>query len=150
MTPPSTRWSSASVPCRIDWRPSRWLLAALLLMALAAPLAVLASGVPRLAAWPLALAAAGQGLWLARREARRPRRSLLFTADGRLLVDEAEAHAVDLQWRGPLAFLAWQDADGRRARLAWWPDTLPARWRRELRLAASRLRDPAHTPSVAP
>ena len=150
MTRASTPWCSASVPCRIDWRPSRWLLAALLGLTLAAPVAVIASEMPRPLAWVLAVAALLQGLRVARREWSRPRRSLLFTADGRLLVDEAEAVAVDLEWRGPLAFLCWRDASGRRQRLAWWPDTLPSRWRRELRLAVSRLPAAREGPSVAP
>jgi toxin CptA len=46
---------------------------------------------------------------------------------------------VRLQWRGPLAFLFWRDRQGRPQRLSWWPDTLPAASRRELRLAASCL-----------
>jgi toxin CptA len=150
MTTPSTRWCSASAPCRIDWRPSRWLLAALLLLTLLAPLAVLASELPRAAAWLLALAAAVQGLHLALREWRRPPRSLLFTADGRLLVDGVAASHVQLHWRGPLAFLSWRAPDGRHASLAWWPDTLPPRWRRELRLAADRLPAARAGPSVAP
>lgn len=150
MTRASTPWSGAYVPCRIDWHPSRWLLAALLSLAVAAPVAVLASEMPRPAAWPLAAAALLLGLRLARRERARPRRSLLFTADGRLLVDDAEVRAIELQWRGPLAFLSWRDAGGGRQRLAWWPDTLPSRWRRELRLAVARLPAAPGAPSVAP
>lgn len=150
MTPKSAPWCSASVPCRIDWRPSRCLVAALLFLAVAAPFAVMASEMPRPVAWPLAAAALVHGLHLVLRERARPRRSLLFTADGRLLVDDAEALAPRLQWRGPLAFLSWREPAGRSHRLAWWPDSLPPRWRRELRLAVSRL-DPARgAPSMAP
>ncbi|GGK07955.1 hypothetical protein [Luteimonas terricola] len=150
MTPGSRPWSSASAPCRIDWRPSRCLTAALLSLALLAPIAVLASELPVAAAWLLAAAALVQGMHLALRERRRAPRSLLFTADGRLLVDDIEASGVQLQWRGPLAFLAWHDPDGRRDRLVWWPDTLPPRWRRELRLAVDRLPAALAGPSVAP
>ncbi|MGY1529574.1 hypothetical protein [Luteimonas sp. A649] len=150
MTPGSKPWSNASAPCRIEWRPSRCLTAALLLLALLTPVAVLASELPRAVAWPLAAAALLHGLYLARREGRRARRSLLFTADGRLLVDDVEASGVQLGWRGPLAFLTWHDPDGRRHRLAWWPDTLPSRWRRELRLAVDRLPAALAGPSVAP
>lgn len=150
MTPGSRPWSSASAPCRIEWRPSRWLIAALLVFAILAPLAVLASEMPRAAACLLAAAASLQGAQLALRESRRPRRSLLFTADGQLLVDDAEASAVQLQWRGSLAFITWRGPDGRRQRLAWWPDTLPPRWRRELRLAVDRLAPAPGGPSVAP
>lgn len=150
MTPGSRPWSSASAPCRIEWRPSRCLTAALLLLAFLAVAALLASELPRAAAWLLAVAAVVHGLQLALREARRARRSLLFTADARLLVDDVEVSAVQLQWRGPLAFLAWVDPAGRRHRLAWWPDTLPPHRRRELRLAVDRLPAALAGPSVAP
>ena len=75
---------------------------------------------------------------------------LLDVTDGRVLVGEVEAADVQLQWRGPLAFMAWRDPAGRRMRLAWWPDTLPSRWRRELRLAADRACTARRRPSVAP
>jgi toxin CptA len=39
--------------------------------------------------------------------------------------------------RGPLATLAGTDAQGHRQHLGWWPDTLDAAGRRQLRLAAS-------------
>lgn len=150
MTPPSTPWSNGYAPCRIEWRPSRWLLTALFLLGLAAPVAVSASDLPRAAAWPLAGAAALYGLRILAREWRRPPRGLLFSDDGRLLVDGVEASAVQLQWRGPLAFLSWREAGGPRQRLVWWPDTLPPQRRRELRLAADRLPAAPGTPSVAP
>ena len=150
MTKPSTPWCSASAPCRIEWRPSRWLIAPLLLLGFLAPVAVLASELPRAAAWLLAAAALVQGQHLALHEWRRAPRSLLFTADGRLLVDDIEASGLQLQWRGPMAFLGWRGPDGRAERLAWWPDTLPPRWRRELRLAFERLPAAQAGPSVAP
>ena len=43
---------------------------------------------------------------------------------------------LDVEWRGALAFLRWRDAAGRTQRRGFWPDTLPAGKRRELRLAA--------------
>lgn len=150
MTQPSQPWSTGSAPCRIDWRPSRWLAAALLLLAVLAPLAVLASDLPSRVSLPLAAVAAVHGLLLARREWRRSPRSLVFPGDGRLLVDGAEAASAVLQWRGPLAFLSWRDAAGRRHRMGWWPDTLPRHRRRELRLAASALDAARARPSVAP
>lgn len=125
-------------------------MAALLCLALAAPAAVMASEMPRPLAWVLAPAALLHGLRLARREAARPRHSLLFTANGRLLVEGTAVSGIELQWRGPLAFLSWRDAGGARRRLVWWPDTLPSRWRRELRLAVSRLPAAPERPSVAP
>jgi toxin CptA len=117
---------------------------ALLLLAMLAPFAVLASEMPRAVAWPLACVAAVSGLHAALREARRPARLLALppgarTGDpgggpgGATLDGEPLAEAV-LSWRGPLAFLRWRDAAGRHGRLSWWPDTLPAAERRVLKL----------------
>ncbi|HZF97715.1 MAG TPA: hypothetical protein VEY92_05645 [Pseudoxanthomonas sp.] len=61
----------------------------------------------------------------------------MFPGDGRpASVDDLPVDAMRVAWRGPLAFARWQDRNGRIRRLAWWPDTLPAGKRRELRLAA--------------
>lgn len=138
--PRSTRWSSASASCRPDrhaiaWRPSRWVIGALSLLSALAPFAVLASEMPRAAAWPLACAAAIAGLQAARREARKPPLLLEVPAvEGRALLDGTPLAAATLSWRGPLAFLRWRDDAGRRGRLSWWPDTLPAAQRRVLKL----------------
>jgi len=149
MTMPSTRWSGASGPFRIEWRPSRCLLAALLAMTALAPLAVLASEMPRLAAWPLAVLALAHGLLQCRREWRRPRRVATFDGGRRVLLDGVALDDAIVAWRGPIAVLAWRD-NCRRRRLAWWPDTLPHARRRELRLAAPTGHPPRQGPSVAP
>jgi len=140
--PRSTRSSSASDSFppepgafRIAWRPSRWVIGALLLLSVLAPFAVLASEMPRVAAWPLAGLAAVAGLRAARREARRPPRRLELPANaGRALLDGIALTDAALSWRGPLAFLRWRDAAGRHGRLSWWPDTLPPAQRRVLKL----------------
>jgi toxin CptA len=133
------------------WRPSRWLLAALLAMTPLAILSVLASEMPRVAAWPLALATLVYGGWLAYRERSRPLRELVFPGNGApVLVDGVPITEVVLQWRGPLAFLRWRDGKGCRHRLLWWPDTLPAAARRELRLAAPDREAARGRPSMAP
>ena len=67
--PHSTRWSSASAPCRLEWRPSPGFAAALAVLGLLTSSAVLASDMPRALAWPLALGALVHGLWLARHPA---------------------------------------------------------------------------------
>ncbi|WP_342315599.1 hypothetical protein [Lysobacter sp. FW306-1B-D06B] len=131
-SPPS---SHASAPCRLEWRPSRWLTRALFILGLLAALGVIASEMPLGWSIPLALAAMAEGLRLSRREAVRPMRVLVLAGEGRAMVDGLPVDALDLHWRGPLAFLRYRDATGRRQRLAWWPDTLPSRERRELRLA---------------
>lgn len=134
----------------IAWKPSRWLLAALLVMTALAPVAILASEMPRIAAWPLTLLACAYGLSLVRREARRPPRMLHFPGNGRVEMDGQGVDGFELQWRGPLAFSRWRDADGRVQRIAWWPDTLPPAARRELRLAAPATHTARRAPSMAP
>ena len=138
--PRSTRSSGASASFRperhhVAWRPSRWVIAALLLLSVLAPFAVLASEMPRIAAWPLAGVAAIAGLRAARHEARkRPRHFEIPAGQGRGLLDGAPLADATLSWRGPLAFLYWRDETGRRGRLSWWPDTLPPAQRRVLKL----------------
>jgi toxin CptA len=129
------RSSNACGPCRLDWRPSRWVIGAVLVLGVAAASSILASEMPRGAAMTVAALALWRGIQLALYEAIRPARALVWSAnqpprlDGELLQD------ARLTWRGPLAFLEWRNASGRIQRLAWWPDTLHAEARRELKLA---------------
>lgn len=131
----STHWSSTSAPCRLEWRPSRWVTGALIALALLAPSCVLQSGMPRVVAWPLAMLAGAWGAWSAWRERHRPSRVFEFGGRpvGASLDGEALA-AARIAWRGSLAMLHWRDGEGREGRLAWWPDTLPGDARRRLRL----------------
>jgi len=92
---------------------------------------------PRAVAWVLAAASVGYGTWLARCEARRIPRKLVWPIGGTPLLDDVELRDLQLQRRGPLAFLQWRSDEGRIERLSWWPDTLPAHERRELTLAAA-------------
>ncbi|MDQ3617279.1 MAG: hypothetical protein M3374_00895, partial [Pseudomonadota bacterium] len=55
----------------------------------------------------------------------------------------------EVHWRGPLAFARWRDSQGARQWLVWWPDTLPAGPRRELRLAVSTGASSRHVTSMA-
>ena len=147
----SHRLSSASVSCRIEWRASRWVIGALLSGGLLASVSVFLSGMPRPAAWLLAAAVSIHTLWLADRESRRPVRSLVFPGnDMPVTVDGMPMEQVEVQWRGPLAFVSWKDRDGRRLRLSWWPDTLPPARRRELRLAANATDTAPHRSAMAP
>jgi len=148
--PTSMHSSSASATCRLERRASPLLTCTLPLLGLAASLAVLASEMPRAAAWPLALAALAYGAWLARREARRPAAELVIAADGRSMVDGRQVDALSVRWRGPAAFVQWRDDDGRRCRHVFLPDTLPAARRRELRLAAPAARPARRAASMAP
>jgi toxin CptA len=139
MTPPtmpnSKRWSTASAPCRLDWRPSRWVVLGLQALGPLGAVSLLASEIPGPFAWPLALLALGYGLCLARREAGLPVCRFVWSGDGRVLHDGEALEEMSVHWRGPLAFMTFRMAGGRARRLGWWPDTLDSRERRELRLA---------------
>jgi toxin CptA len=111
---------------------------------------VISSEMLRSFAWPSALMAAGYGTWLARRESRRPTHQLVWPIDGTPLLDGLALQDAQVQWRGPLAFLRWRDGKGHPQHLAWWPDTLPPRSRRELRLAAASSAGTRPAASMAP
>lgn len=146
--PHSTHSSDTSVPCRLDWRPSRWLIAALVVVAVLASFSTLASDLPRWLAWPSASVALVHGIWLARRERNRPHRSLVIADRGaQVSIDGVRVEHFEVRWRGPIAFARWHDHSGRTCRLAWWPDTLRRAARRELRLAAAMTTTarPAHS-----
>ncbi|RMH94884.1 hypothetical protein EBB59_00900 [Lysobacter pythonis] len=132
----SHRLYNASATCRLEWRPSRVIAGWWLALAVLAPLSSIASGLPRPAAWALAMVACLLALrgWRAFRS--QPRRQLVVRVEGPLSVDGANFHDWRLQWRGPLAFIQWRDGAGRLAALSFWPDTLPPGTRRELRLAS--------------
>ena len=147
--PSSPRWSSRSASCPIEWHPSRWLGACLLLLAAGAVLSLLASDLPPVAARLLACVAAGHGAWVLVREQRRAPVEVWLNG-GVLRVAGVEATEYELRWRGPVAFLAWREGPGRPRRLVWWPDTLPAARRRELRLAAAVRKSTRRAASMAP
>jgi toxin CptA len=151
LTPSST----ASSTCRIDWRPSRWLLSGLVVLGMLAAVSVLMSALPQGPALLSALAAitwAGRLVW---REARRPPTVLWMAGQGASVqwhpdVPPEPLRALHWHLRGPLAVLKARDHHGRRHCFSWWPDTLPAATRRQLRLfrdLSSRYDKPL--PSVA-
>lgn len=158
--PNSTHSSSASAPCRppvdasgcrLGLRASPLLVAVLLSLGPAATFAVLVSEMPRIAAWPLALAALAHGAWLAWREARMvPGELVIPGAGGRATVEGKAVENLSVRWRGPIAFVQWRGDDGRRHGHVFFPDTLPAARRRELRLAAPAPAPARRAPSVAP
>lgn len=147
----SRHWSSASAPCRLEWKPSRVLALLLILLGVLAAVSVVASELPLSGSLPLAVLSMAYGTWLARRELLRPACNLVIPpGETAATVNGATVDGLQLQWRGPLAFLQWRDADGRRQRLQGWPDNLDVRVRRELRLAVAA-RVPAGSPrSMAP
>src|SRR5690606_34358915 len=146
--------SAASSTFRIDWRPSRAWLAAIVLLTLSAAVAPWLSALAPAWAGLASLTAMAWGFRLWRRERHRPACELLYDG-GRwwlLPVRGRIAPLVRTVWvlRGPFAWLRAEDALGRRWRLAWTPDNLPAPARRELRLAVSAGTIPAALPLVAP
>lgn len=119
-------------------------------LAILAPLSLLASDLPRAWAWPLAALACGWAIRDARRQRLLPPRRLLIPAGrGAATCDGGRIDALQVDWRGPLAFLQWRDGDGRRQRAAFWPDTLDAGMRRELRVAMMRRDAARETASMA-
>lgn len=140
--PHSARSSTTSPPVRLDWRPSRLLIALLVALTCAAASVPWLSSLPsgtRIAASCLALL---HGALVARREAgRRPFEFVWPAGDvlARCVYGETAAalEVEALRIQAGLAILRIRDADGRRRSLAWWPDTLDATGRRALRLAWS-------------
>lgn len=122
----------------------------LCVLGLSAAFAVMVAELPWWLSIPAAVIAAAYGYWLARSELRRPAHCLVIPVNEAATIDDQPMTDLELQWRGPLAFLQWRDASGRRQRLQGWPDTLDSKARRELRLAMAA-RPPARSPgSVAP
>lgn len=134
----------------LQWRPSRWLVAAQAVLGALGAVSSLASALPAPAGRATAVLALGWGLASAWRLARREPKRLHWPADGaRPALDGEPLAEARLHWRGPMAFLHWRDGRGRRRHLSWWPDTLPPAARRELRLVAEPGRHPAARRSVA-
>lgn len=134
--PSSWNSSNDSAPCRIEWRPSRLLAGALAMLGALGAVSAIASEAPVALVALLAPASLATGAWLAGRELARPPMQLVWTPGRGLAIDGVRVANPHVSWRGPLAFLAWSDHEGRRHRVSWWPDTLGSLERRELRLAA--------------
>ena len=133
--PTPYRSSTRSAPCRLEWHPSRWQLAAHLVFAALMPWAATASALPTSAQWPLGLLAAALAAGQGWRHARRPPRTLVIPGgDAPACIDGQPVEALTLHDRGPLLQLSWH-LSGRRQACLFWPDTLPGPRRRELRLA---------------
>lgn len=146
----SRRSSITSVPCRLEWRPSRQVGATLWFLAILAPFCLLASDLPRGWAWPLAVIAGLIGIRDALRHLRQPIRQLVIPAGrGAPTCNAERIEGLLVHWRGPLAFMLWRDGDGRNRRVVFAADTLPAPARRELKLAMQRREAAAGSPSVA-
>mgnify|MGYP006191320797 CR=1 FL=1 len=130
--------SPASSIFRLDWRPSRVLGFALVMLGLLAGASLLASRFPPHVKLPAAILALAHSLRLARREAGRLPCVLAWAGgEGPLRVGDEVLVSPRLHLRGPIAVLAARDVHGRLQRFCWWPDTLSPGLRRQLALAAS-------------
>ncbi|HYG04983.1 MAG TPA: hypothetical protein VD865_01065 [Stenotrophomonas sp.] len=129
--------SNASSPCRLEWRPSRWVPGAL------GTAAVLGNFSLQWSALPQGLAAVAGALlgliallqaWAWMRQP--PRHLIVPWGQVPASVDGLPVATLQVQWRGPLAWVSWRRGPRRRTCLLFCPDTLPPARRRELRLAA--------------
>jgi len=115
-----------------------------------APFSLIASDLPRGVAWPLALVVSVRAMLDARRyRMRPPQRLAIPSGRGAATCGGQRLDGLQLRWRGPLAFLRWRDAQGRGHRVSFWPDTLDAGMRRELRIAMQRREAASEGPSMA-
>lgn len=116
-------------------------------LAVLAPLSLLASDLPQAVAWPIAAAAMAWAIFDARRYRSMAVRQLTIPAGrGAATCDGERIDSLRVNWRGPLGFLHWRDGHGRWRHVSFWPDTLPAALRRELKLAMQQ-REAASTPA---
>ncbi len=144
--------SVSSAACRLEWRPSRWSMAA---CGVLSGLAVASLWISELPGW---LALAGSGLaagWGVRRiwrerDAKPFELVIPWDPDRPVVVAGRPADTFDVEWRGPLAMLRWSWPGRRRDGRLWWPDLLPPPARRELRLAAAARAVPPARPQMAP
>jgi len=143
--------SPISAHCLLEWRPSRALMCALGVLTVLAVWAVWRSGVSLWLAVLLSAYAAVASGRAVRQMLRSPVRHLLVPwAETPASVDGIQVDALQVRWRGLLAVVSWTRGDGQREQLQFWPDTLRAPQRRELRLAAQAHAISSQRPLVAP
>ncbi len=167
--------SNASLHCRLEWRPSRWLLVGMAVLALLAIASLWLSALPAPACIAGSAAIVVYALYRMRHEMRREPAVIAWAGgDAPVMVETGmpEADVVQpgvvqrevaeqgarsnefrfaaLNFRAGLVVMSLTDQRGRRSRWVWWPDTLDARGRRALRLAASTRRDPLLAQSQLP
>lgn len=126
---------------RIDWRPSRWLVAGLALLGPLSAAALMLTDLPGPVAVALASACLLRGLQLACREGRRAACTLVGSLAPaswhRVEADGRQVPLLHVRWhlRGPIAVMRGRGAGGQRCQFVWAPDTLCPSQRRQLRLA---------------
>ncbi|MBS0194875.1 MAG: hypothetical protein JSR34_11610 [Proteobacteria bacterium] len=137
----SANFPRADAVCRLAWRRSTWMLAALGFLTVLACAALWWSGLPASGRSIGCVAVVAYAAWLLVREARRPPVDLTWAggdAPWQMTCEDRtrELRHVGANLRGGLVVLTLVDTvTGRCERFVWWPDTLDAADRRTLRLA---------------
>jgi toxin CptA len=126
-----------------DYRPSRWLVAAVAAVTLAASIAILQSGLPLALRLALLAAAVAYATYSLRRFRRQAPRRLAWHAAGHWRVADADGgeHTAELARavvRGGWIVLGLRRQDGRRLRVILAPDNSDADTRRRLRVRLAR------------
>ncbi|MEO8742708.1 MAG: hypothetical protein ABI365_05890 [Lysobacteraceae bacterium] len=132
--------SSVSATCRLEWRRSRWLPFALIVLMVAAIASLWLSVLPVIACGIGTAVVCGYIGWLLRRELVRSDAVLTWQGGDMDWQVESQGRSETLRhvgasFRGGLVVLKLAGANGKQRRYIWWPDTLDARGRRDLRLA---------------
>ena len=149
----SRRWSNVSAhspPIRLEWTPSRQAAAALALLAVLAPFSLVASDLPGAIAWPLAVTVLLAGARAVRRYARLPKVAFVVPLRGPVTRDDRSLAEFEVRWRGPMAFLRWREPGAGTRCLVFFPDTLEATARRELKLAMLQRQAAGKVPAIVP
>ncbi|GAB1596234.1 hypothetical protein PAGU2638_19130 [Lysobacter sp. PAGU 2638] len=133
----------------LELRPSRALSIALMALGVVGAAGMFLTDLPTWTALIASPVCFAWGLALARKERRRVSQRLVLRADGTAWLDDVAIEALQVDWQGPIAALAWT-RDGRRERAVAWPDVLGAASRRELRLWLLTRPSRAGTAAVAP
>ena len=132
--------SGESATCRLEWRRSRWLPAALCVLAAAAIASLWLSELPLIASAIGSAIVCGYIGWQSHREWTHSDCVLAWQGGDTDWQVESNGHIESLRhvgarFRGGLVVLTLADANGKQRRYVWWPDTLDAHGRRALRLA---------------
>ncbi len=131
-----------------DYRPSRWLLAATLVIAVLALVALACSGVPVAVKMALGIFVCAQAGFRLGRFLRPPLRRVAWQPGGHWRVIDADGseHVAELiagTVRGAWIMLDLRRTDGRRSAFVLAPDSIDADTRRRLRVCLSREQETA-------
>jgi len=142
--------SHESAPCRIEWCPARAGQWTLIGMSGLAVFAVLASDLPAIPAWGVALLVALAAVRTCMRYRRQPGCVLeIPVGSGPVRCNGRCIDALQVHWRGPWVFVSWRGGDRQRQARMFWPGQLSAAARRELSLALRRRGAVARPATVA-